>query len=98
MSTNILHLIRQSPGKALGEIQLCLNTLLPEDSIVLMDDGCYLTSHSLCNDMLTKKAQVYMIAEHAKARAINTAKTVKLISLAEINELIFSHKSSVTWQ
>jgi tRNA 2-thiouridine synthesizing protein B len=72
-----------------------------QDSIVLMDDGCYNLKHSLM-DSLIKRANstisINVIANHAQARAIETLTMVKNIKMNDVVELTFNHQKVITWQ
>jgi len=93
---NILHLLRCSAFSS-KKVDHCLANLSGEDSLILLDDGCYnLTHPSLAN--IISSPSTYIVKEHAIARALSIPDHLKTISLLELNDLIFTHNSVVTWQ
>ena len=96
MST--LHLVRQS-AFATNDFAQCLNVVNQHDAIVLMDDGCYNVSHTLMNNLMDQVGDnINLVASHAKARAIEAKKTIKLIEMADVVTLTFTHTKVITWQ
>ena len=93
-----LHIIRKSPSAMAEELQLCMNMLLAKDAVVLLDDGCYLTNHVKIADIKNITKNIYMLESHQIARAVNSHDKIELISLAQLNDLIFKYDNSVTWQ
>ena len=95
----MLHIIRSS-GYNSSALAQCLNMVLPQDSLLLMDDGCYNVSHTLLLKLLLDKPDisVYFISQHANARAqkpINN--TFTATTLTEVVSLLFKHDNSITW-
>jgi tRNA 2-thiouridine synthesizing protein B len=73
---------------------------LAQDSILLMDDGCYNLSHTLLLQAVTNKQKltVYFISLHADARAQSTNNSAfNAINLTEVVTLLFKHDNCVTW-
>ena len=96
MST--LHLIRQS-AFATNDFAQCLSVVNQDDAIVLMDDGCYNVNHALINNLMKQVGDnINIVASHAKARAIEANKTIKLIEMADVVTLTFTHNKVITWQ
>jgi len=96
MST--LHLVRQS-AFATNDFAQCLNVVNQNDAIVLMDDGCYNVNHTLINNLLKQVGDnINLVASHAKARAIEANKMIKLIEMADVVTLTFIHSKVITWQ
>jgi tRNA 2-thiouridine synthesizing protein B len=98
MST--LHLVRKSAFTT-NDFAQCLSVLDEQDTIVLMDDGCYNLKHPLM-DSLIKRADstisINVLANHTRARAIETHAAVEHIEMNDIVELTFSHNKVITWQ
>ena len=95
----MLHIIRNS-GYSNNALAQCLNMALPQDSILLMDDGCYNLSHKLLLDSLENKPEisVYFIKLHADARAQNNINSEFMATtLTEVVALLFKHDNSITW-
>jgi tRNA 2-thiouridine synthesizing protein B len=95
----MLHIIRNS-GFSSSVLTQCLSMSLPQDSILLMDDGCYNLNHPLLLAALIKQPElkVYFISLHASARAQNSTHTAFISStLDNVLELLFSHDNSITW-
>ena len=95
----MLHIIRSS-GYSSNALAQCLDMVLPQDRILLMDDGCYNLSHKLLLDTLEKKPElsVYFIRLHANARAqISTNSVFIATTLTEVVTLLFKHDNSITW-
>jgi tRNA 2-thiouridine synthesizing protein B len=95
----MLHIIRNS-GFSSSALTQCLSMCLPQDSILLMDDGCYNLNHPLLAEALTKQPalKVYFINLHASARAQSSNNTSFISSnLTDVLELLFSHNNSITW-
>jgi tRNA 2-thiouridine synthesizing protein B len=96
MST--LHLVRQS-AFATNDFAQCLNVVNQHDAIVLMDDGCYNVNHTLINNLLKQVGDnINLVASHAKARAIEANKMIKLIEMVDVVTLAFIHSKVITWQ
>jgi tRNA 2-thiouridine synthesizing protein B len=98
MST--LHLVRQS-AFATNDFAQCLSVLDNQDSIVLMDDGCYNLKHTLMDSLLKRvndTININVIRSHAQARAIETMATIQHISIADVVNLTFNHNKVITWQ
>jgi tRNA 2-thiouridine synthesizing protein B len=95
----MLHIIRNS-GFSSNALTQCLSMALPQDNILLMDDGCYNLNHPLLAEALTKQPalKVYFIDLHASARAQNSINPVFISStLDNVLELLFTHDNSITW-
>ncbi|KGJ87648.1 sulfurtransferase complex subunit TusB [Colwellia psychrerythraea] len=98
MST--LHLVRQS-AFATNDFAQCLSVLDHQDSIVLMDDGCYNLKHSLMDSLIKRvdgTININVISSHAQARAIETLTEINHIEMSDVVELTFNHKKVITWQ
>ena len=95
----MLHIIRDS-GFNSSALTQCLSMNLPQDSILLMDDGCYNLNHPLLLAAIAKQPalKVYFISLHASARAQKSNNTSFVSStLDDVLELLFSHNNSITW-
>lgn len=93
-----LHLVRQS-AFATDDFAQCLSVINQNDAIVLMDDGCYNVNHTLINSVIKQVGNnISLVASHAKARAIEVQETVKLIEMADVVTLTFTHNKVITWQ
>jgi tRNA 2-thiouridine synthesizing protein B len=96
MST--LHIVRQS-AFATDDFAQCLSVVNQHDAVVLMDDGCYNVNHTLINNVMKQIGDnINLVASHAKARAIEAQKTIKLIEMADVVTLTFTHTKVITWQ
>ncbi len=98
MST--LHLVRQS-AFASNDFAQCLSVLDHQDSIVLMDDGCYNLKHTLMDSLIKRidgTININVIASHAQARAIEPTTEVKRIEMSDVVQLTFNHEKVITWQ
>lgn len=95
----MLHIIRSS-GFSSNALTQCLSMSLPQDSILLMDDGCYNLNHPLLLAAITKQPtlKVHFMGLHANARAQSSANNSFISStLNEVLELLFNHDNSITW-
>ena len=95
----MLHIIRTS-GFNNNALAQCLDTTLEQDSLLLIDDGCYNLHHPLLLEILMAKTELkcFYIGLHASARAqFKPAPVFTEITLDDVNELIFSHHNSITW-
>jgi tRNA 2-thiouridine synthesizing protein B len=95
----MLHLIRNS-GFNSNALTQCLDMILPQDSILLIDDGCYNFNHALLLRTLTEQQDItlYFISQHAIARAqCPNNKLFIPISLTQVVALLFKHDNSITW-
>ncbi|GAA6206674.1 MULTISPECIES: sulfurtransferase complex subunit TusB [Thalassotalea] len=97
MNKKTLHLVRFSPFIN-TDIELCRDNLLADDSIVLIDDGCYTLNHQIFEELQLSCQQIYVVEQHAIARGITLANHSNGINLAKLNQLIFQYDNSVTWQ
>jgi tRNA 2-thiouridine synthesizing protein B len=97
MNKNTLHLIRQSPFIN-RDIELCCHNLLPGDSIVLIDDGCYTLTHPVFDEFQRICQHIYVVEQHVLARGLSIPKQAQSINLAKLNQLFFQYDNSVTWQ
>ena len=98
MST--LHLVRQS-AFASNDFAQCLSVLDHQDSVVLMDDGCYNLKHPLVDSLIKRvdgSVNINVVVSHAQARAIEIITAVKAIEISDVVELTFTHKKVITWQ
>lgn len=98
MST--LHLVRQS-AFATNDFAQCLSVLDHQDSIVLMDDGCYNLKHSLMDSLIKRvdgTLSINVITSHAQARALEILESVQHIEMSDVVELTFNHTKVITWQ
>jgi tRNA 2-thiouridine synthesizing protein B len=74
--------------------------ILPQDSILLIDDGCYNFNHTLLLRTLTEQQDItlYFISQHAIARAqCPNNKLFIPITLTQVVALLFKHDNSITW-
>jgi len=96
---SVLHLLRSSAFEK-NDFKQCLKNLKPDDSLVLMDDGCYNLHHPLMNEAraILDLANIHMVKTHAQARAVNCDQDITLIALDDIILLTFSKDTVVTWQ
>jgi sulfur relay protein TusB/DsrH len=97
---NTLHLVRQSAFTT-NDFAQCLSVLDHQDTIVLMDDGCYNLKHSLMDSLLKRvddTININVITSHAKARAVETMTAVNHIEMADVIDLTFNHNKVITWQ
>jgi len=95
----ILHIIRNSAFSS-NSLTLCLDMVLPQDSILLMDDGCYNLSHTLLLNAAKEQNNitVYFISLHADARAQKSTHSAFIsTTLTEVLALLFKHDNSITW-
>ncbi len=95
----MLHIIRTSAFTS-KVLEQCLSMCLSDDSILLMDDGCYNLNHALLLEAHAKQSTitVYFISLHASARAKkNTNDAFNAITLTEVLALVFQHDNSITW-
>lgn len=98
MST--LHLVRQSAFST-NDLEQCLSVLGQQDSVVLMDDGCYNLKHPLMQGLIKQEngtITIYVISSHAQARAIKKITTINHIDMADVVDLTFNHNKVITWQ
>jgi tRNA 2-thiouridine synthesizing protein B len=94
----MLHIIRSS-GFTSNALTQCLNMTLPEDTILLMDDGCYNLNHPVMLETQSNQQQitVYYISLHASARAQINKSSFTAIGLDDVPDLIFKHDNAITW-
>jgi tRNA 2-thiouridine synthesizing protein B len=84
---------------ATNDFAHCFNVVNQNDAIVLMDDGCYNVNHTLINNLLKQVGDnINLVASHAKARAIEANKMIKLIEMTDVVTLTFIHSKVITWQ
>jgi len=98
MST--LHLVRQSAFTT-NDFTQCLSVLDHQDTVVLMDDGCYNLKHPLMDSLLKRvdgTININIISSHAQARAIKTMAKISHIDMADVVALTFNHNKVITWQ
>ena len=93
MST--LHLVRTSAYQH-DDLAQCLAVYSAEDTIVLLDDGCYNLNHALLAKVNNER--LFIIIEHCQARAVSFEKNKQAIALAQLTPLFFLHNSVITWQ
>jgi len=95
---SILHIIRNSAFES-DDFRLCIQNAKKDDSVLLMDDGCYNLCHSLWQLLENKVNNLYVIKEHAQARAVDSSNIkISTISIADIFPLTFQSKTVITWQ
>ncbi|MBA6251701.1 MULTISPECIES: sulfurtransferase complex subunit TusB [unclassified Colwellia] len=97
---SMLHLVRTSAFQT-SDFEQCLDVIQANDTIVLLDDGCYNLSHDLWQQALSKIAlpALYIVEAHAQARAITIDKEkINTLSLDALMTLICATEKSVTWQ
>lgn len=95
----MLHIVRDS-GFTSNALAQCLNMSLPQDAILLMDDGCYNLQHPLLLAALTKQPDIsiYFVSLHANARAQGSEQTLfTAITFDDVLKLIFTFDNSITW-
>lgn len=107
----MLHIIRSS-GFTSNALTQCLSMVLAQDSILLMDDGCYNVNHPLLHDALATNPNttVYFVDLHASARALTPISSNSqnnsngyignafiAIALSDALTHIFNHNNSITW-
>jgi sulfur relay protein TusB/DsrH len=90
---SMLHLVRTSAFQT-SDFEQCLDVIQANDTIVLLDDGCYNLSHDLW-----QQPALYIVEAHAQARAITIDKEkINTLSLDALMTLICATEKSVTWQ
>ena len=95
-----LHLVRQS-AFASNDFAQCLSVLNHQDSVVLMDDGCYNLKHTLMDSLIKRidgTVNINVVACHAQARAIEIINPVNAINMSDVVDLTFEHNKVITWQ
>lgn len=97
MDAKTLHLLRQSPFDA-NDLANCCNILKENDTVVLLDDGCYTLSHSLLSELYNNCTNIFVIKQHAVSRGLKITSSIQSINITTLNQLIFEHSNSVTWQ
>jgi tRNA 2-thiouridine synthesizing protein B len=98
MNKKTLYLLRLSPFTNQHNVELCCDTLTMNDSVVLMDDGCYTLNHQLLNKLILSCENVYIIKTHAIARGLSLSNNTQAIDITKLNQYIFEYSNSVTWQ
>jgi tRNA 2-thiouridine synthesizing protein B len=96
----MLHLVRSSAFQC-NDFQQCLNVVQANDSLVLLDDGCYNLNHDLWQEAVAKIAisALYVIEAHAQARAVPIDNSqVNKLTLDALMTLICETEKTVTWQ
>lgn len=94
---NTLHLVRTS-AFADQQLALCQKVIQDNDTLILMDDGCYNVNHIIFNQIAKQnKVNTLIVEQHAKARNISNS-SANLIDLATLLALSFSHNNVITWQ
>jgi len=78
------------------DLAQCLDVCSAEDTIVLLDDGCYNLNYPLLANV--SRERLFIIIEHCQARAVAFEKNNQAIALAQLTPLFFSHNSVITWQ
>jgi len=96
-----LHIVRQSAFNT-NDFAQCTQTIKAQDTLVLIDDGCYNLSHPL-KDEIPKKMVIKVLALHAKARGITVMNMAQddllsLITMEDLVNLTLSAKNTITWQ
>jgi len=94
-SHQTLHIVRQISNQVTENL---LSLITSSDSIVLIDDGCYYNNHSLLIQINNITENIYIIEDHAQARALKPLALLNNIKLEDLYTLVFQHKNSVTWQ
>lgn len=96
-----LHLIRTSAFNN-NNLSSCLNTLLDDDAVILLDDGCYCLQHVVISKLFDKNIKLYFIDEHVKARGIllsnKQTEQFKSIDLTALLHLTMTYTKTITWQ
>lgn len=91
----MLHIVRSSAFSH-DVLQNCFNTYLPQDSILLLDDGCYNVNHPLLADKAFNQSRIYVVQPHMDARAMTHQHYIEL-TMTDVVALIFKHENSITW-
>ncbi|MCW8863690.1 MAG: sulfurtransferase complex subunit TusB [Colwellia sp.] len=92
-----LHIVRQS-AYATNDFEQCIQVLNDTDLIVFTDDGCYNLTHN-CQKRINEQVKQMLIADHAKARAIEFKETkVTAITMDDLVTLTFQADRVITWQ
>jgi len=98
MST--LHIVRQSAFSN-NDFAQCLSVLGQQDTLVLMDDGCYNLKHTLMASLIEQTNNtncINVITSHAQARALEIQEGVIGIEMSDVVELTFTNQKVITWQ
>lgn len=97
---SILHIQRTSAFEK-SDFSQCIAAILPEDALILIDDGCYNINHSLFKALKEQSSDipVFHLQQHAQARAIKpSASQSTEITMEQLVELTFKYDSTITWQ
>ena len=91
----MLHIIRRS-GFTSNALAQCLSMVLADDSILLMDDGCYNVNHPLLLEALTSKPNtaVYFVDVHTSARAQAPIQVQKQVPKAQQDNISANNPES----
>ncbi|NQY33716.1 MAG: sulfurtransferase complex subunit TusB [Alteromonadaceae bacterium] len=95
---SLLHLVRSSAFDS-NDFAQCINNILPNDKIVLMDDACYNINHPLIEKAIDKVSttSIYALKQHVLARAIANNNIME-ITMNELTKMTFELDSVITWQ
>ncbi|WP_394174422.1 sulfurtransferase complex subunit TusB [Thalassotalea litorea] len=92
-----LHIVRSS-GFTHNKLRQCVQTLMADDSIILIDDGVYNIHHP---DMMPflQKQKVYALQEHIQARGLTpVSDSIKLCQYDDFVALTIDSDKVITWQ
>lgn len=93
---SLLHIVRTSPFIK-NDFAQCINTLSPNDFIVLIDDGCYAVESPLLNNV-DASINILALDEHLNARALTVTHSIKAITMTEFVNLTLTVDKTITWQ
>lgn len=97
---SILHIQRTSAFES-NDFTQCVATILSDDALVFIDDGCYNINHPLFINLKeqNKRVKILHVQEHAQARGIEPlASQSSPITMEQLVALTFTYDSSITWQ
>lgn len=101
-----LHILRSAPTSNSAFSDL-LNTAQPNDTVILIDDGCYALHSPIMVEKVELKLinKINVVASHQSARAINDhlnieqlAQEFAAIDMAAVVNLTLAHERVITWQ
>jgi len=90
-----LHLVRQSAFTT-NDFYQCIQVVEKNDTVVLIDDGCYNANHPLLLEIKQNNIVLFIIENHAKARGI--CSNLNKIDMTLLVELTFKNDTVITWQ
>ena len=93
----ILHKVTTSPFENCA-LNQCLKRMSSEDGLLLMQDGVYAIKHQDFLPRLVAHANVYVLTDDLKARAISTeTPKFKQISYEQFVELSLQYSKVLSW-